>query len=64
MTMQTPPPSTPLIPETAPFSPQQRAWLNGFFAGLLSLDAGATPAPAGAVTLPGDKPTDGDDRNR
>ena len=65
MTMQTPPPSTPLIPETAPFSPEQRAWLNGFFAGLLSLDAGATPAPAGAVTLhgdkQGDKQTDGDD---
>lgn len=33
-----------LIPETAPFSVEQRAWLNGFFAGLLSLDAlpGAT----------------------
>lgn len=28
----------PLIPETAPFSAEQRAWLNGFFAGLLSLD--------------------------
>ncbi len=61
MTMQTPPPATPLIPETAPFSPEQRAWLNGFFAGLLSLDAGSTPAPAGAVTLPADKPADGDD---
>ena len=58
MTMQTPPPSTPLIPETAPFSPEQRAWLNGFFAGLLSLDAGSTPAPAGAVTLPADKQAD------
>ena len=32
-----------LIPETAPFSPEQRAWLNGFFAGLVSLDgAGVT----------------------
>ena len=28
-------------PETAPFSTEQRAWLNGFFAGLLSLDAQA-----------------------
>lgn len=28
----------PLIPETAPFSVEQRSWLNGFFAGLLSLD--------------------------
>ena len=34
---------TSLIPETAPFSPEQRAWLNGFFAGLLSLDAKAAP---------------------
>ena len=28
----------PLIPENAPFTAEQRAWLNGFFAGLLSLD--------------------------
>ncbi|MEQ1716549.1 MAG: (Fe-S)-binding protein, partial [Hyphomicrobium sp.] len=28
----------PLIPETAPFSLEQRSWLNGFFAGLLSID--------------------------
>lgn len=35
--------STSLIPETAPFLPAQRAWLNGFFAGIL---AGAQPAPA------------------
>jgi len=26
----------PLIPETAPFSEAQRAWLNGFIAGLFS----------------------------
>ena len=26
----------PLIPETAPFTPEQRAWLNGFFAGMFS----------------------------
>ena len=53
MTMQSPPPSTPLIPESAPFSPEQRAWLNGFFAGLLSLDANVVPAPADALSLPG-----------
>jgi len=35
-----------VIPETAPFSPEQRAWLNGFFAGLMSLDA-----TAGATVL-------------
>lgn len=28
----------PLIPESAPFSTEQRSWLNGFFAGLMSLD--------------------------
>jgi sulfite reductase (NADPH) flavoprotein alpha-component len=33
-----------LVPETAPFSDEQRAWLNGFFAGLVSLDGfGVTP---------------------
>src|SRR5690349_12676919 len=26
----------PVIPETAPFTQEQRAWLNGFFAGLFS----------------------------
>ena len=30
-TISAPPP----LPETAPFSPAQRAWLNGFFAGLM-----------------------------
>jgi sulfite reductase (NADPH) flavoprotein alpha-component len=40
MTVQTkvPAASEVMIPETAPFSPEQRSWLNGFFAGLLSLD--------------------------
>lgn len=33
----------PMIPENAPFSPEQRAWLNGLLAGLLS---GASPSPA------------------
>lgn len=44
----------PILPETAPFAPNQRAWLNGFFAGLLSVEAipgaaavtGGLPAPA------------------
>ena len=46
------PREVPLIPETAPFSKEQRAWLNGFFAGVLSLDvAQATQlgAPAAAA---------------
>jgi len=65
MTMQTPPPATPLIPESAPFSPEQRAWLNGFFAGLLSLDPNVTPAPAGTNPLQAERKEgpldDGDD---
>jgi sulfite reductase (NADPH) flavoprotein alpha-component len=28
----------PTLPETAPFNPGQRAWLNGFFAGLVTLN--------------------------
>jgi sulfite reductase (NADPH) flavoprotein alpha-component len=40
----------PCLPESAPFSPEQRAYLNGFLAGLFSRtaapDAAATPAPA------------------
>ena len=34
----------PVIPDNAPFTPEQRAWLNGFFAGLFSRGSG----PAGA----------------
>jgi len=40
-------PAAPLIPETAPFTPEQRAWLNGFFAGLLG--AAGAPVPAAEV---------------
>lgn len=57
----------PVIPETAPFSDGQRAWLNGFFAGLLSLDAASATAlsaegllPGGGVPAVGDG-DDGDD---
>jgi len=44
MSQNLPSPLSPLVPETAPFSDEQRAWLNGFFAGLISLDgSGITP---------------------
>jgi sulfite reductase (NADPH) flavoprotein alpha-component len=36
------PSSVDLVPESAPFSQEQRAWLNGFFAGLVSLDGTIT----------------------
>jgi sulfite reductase (NADPH) flavoprotein alpha-component len=32
-----------LIPESAPFSPEQRIWLNGLFAGMISLEESVTP---------------------
>jgi sulfite reductase (NADPH) flavoprotein alpha-component len=43
-----PPPQPPsLLPESAPFTPEQRAWLNGFFAGLISVDGNpVTPLSA------------------
>ncbi|HEX9046720.1 MAG TPA: sulfite reductase subunit alpha [Verrucomicrobiae bacterium] len=39
-------PVLPYIPETAPFTPEQRAWLNGFLAGLFShVPNGGGPLP-------------------
>jgi sulfite reductase (NADPH) flavoprotein alpha-component len=41
-----------LIPETAPFTPEQRTWLNGLFAGLISLESTPTPlSPEQAARL-------------
>ncbi|MFT4275999.1 MAG: sulfite reductase subunit alpha [Rhodopseudomonas sp.] len=44
MSPNLPPPIPSLIPDTAPFSEEQRAWLNGFFAGLVSLDGNGVTA--------------------
>jgi sulfite reductase (NADPH) flavoprotein alpha-component len=52
------------IPEDAPFSEEQRAWLNGFFAGLLSnlpADRGMPFLPAAADPAFRDPMADGDD---
>ncbi len=60
MNQITPPPRIEIIPATAPFSEGQRSWLNGFLAGMLSLD-GSTPLSPGqndAVLSPAG---DGDD---
>jgi sulfite reductase (NADPH) flavoprotein alpha-component len=43
MTQTTVSPIRTLIPENAPFTAEQRTWLNGLFAGLLSLDGAVTP---------------------
>jgi sulfite reductase (NADPH) flavoprotein alpha-component len=60
----------PLVPENAPFSQEQRAWLNGFFAGLLSMDGGVQALSRDAATallgspLPGESqpaPTEEED---
>ena len=42
----------PMLPETAPFSPAQRAWLNGFFAGVFGLQNGAAANGAAAQWPP------------
>ncbi len=34
---------TPVLPPSAPFSPEQRAYLNGFLAGVFGLDGAARP---------------------
>jgi sulfite reductase (NADPH) flavoprotein alpha-component len=43
MTQNAASPIPTLIPDSAPFTVEQRTWLNGFFAGLLSLDGGVNP---------------------
>ncbi|MGA8170369.1 MAG: sulfite reductase subunit alpha [Methylocystis sp.] len=44
MNQITPAPQLDLIPEAAPFSPEQRAWLSGFFAGFSSPNGGTITA--------------------
>ena len=50
-----PPAPVSLLPESAPFTPSQRAWLNGFFAGLLTPGVMAAPvepvAPKSKLTV-------------
>ena len=40
-----------LIPDNAPFSPAQRAWLDGFFAGVLGIEESVTPNPERATAV-------------
>ena len=46
MSMTPWPPIPSFIPESAPFSPEQRTWLNGLFAGLFGLEGRITPLSA------------------
>src|SRR5262245_42493673 len=64
MTMAPRPPVLELIPESAPFTAEQRTWLNGFFAGVLSLEgAGVTALSAAesAALMPAPAPKGADD---
>ncbi|MEL6107509.1 MAG: sulfite reductase subunit alpha [Planctomycetota bacterium] len=51
--------TTSFIPESAPFNEEQRAWLNGFFAGMIGLQSGVDPAVAAGLAgvTPGTLPT-------
>jgi sulfite reductase (NADPH) flavoprotein alpha-component len=62
MTQSLSPPFPALVPDNAPFSPEQRAWLNGFFAGLVMLDgAGVTAlSPEQSAALMPSAPADED----
>jgi len=44
--------SVPVIPESAPFTPEQRAYLNGFLAGLCSRGSVATAPRQASATIP------------
>jgi len=46
------PPIPSFLPENAPFSPEQRAWLNGLFAGTFGLEGGVTPLSKMDVARP------------
>ena len=55
MSMTPRPPLPSFIPESAPFTPEQRTWLNGLFAGLFGLEEGVTPLSSAEVAklIPG-----------
>jgi sulfite reductase (NADPH) flavoprotein alpha-component len=56
MTHNPPPPKLSLLPESAPFTPEQRAWLDGFFVAALGLNENgitALPPQDGAALMAG-----------
>lgn len=44
----------PVLPPSAPFDEAQRAWLNGFLAGVFGMDGGAVAARGSAVGFAAD----------
>src|SRR3954464_5190646 len=57
MSVQSTSAPTFVIPENAPFTPEQRVWLSGFFAAALAPHAvGVTPFSAGAASAVGAAP--------
>ncbi len=63
MTHNLPPAKLSLLPDTAPFTPEQRAWLDGFFVAALGLndDGIAAPAPQQGTALMAAMAADADD---
>ena len=55
------PPLKTIVPENAPFSAEQRVWLNGFFAGLLEGDVSALSPQDASALLSGISNTSEDD---
>jgi sulfite reductase (NADPH) flavoprotein alpha-component len=63
------PPIPSFLPENAPFTPEQRVWLDGLFAGLFGLEGGVTPLSKqdvarllpGLVEAPEETPEEVDD---
>jgi sulfite reductase (NADPH) flavoprotein alpha-component len=53
MTLPVNPSPAIFLPDNAPFTPEQRSWLNGFFAGLVALD-GAAAIPLASMA-PGEQ---------
>jgi sulfite reductase (NADPH) flavoprotein alpha-component len=63
------PPIPSFLPESAPFTPEQRAWLDGLFAGVFGLQGGVTPLSKqdvakllpGLIDAPDEVPVEADD---
>jgi sulfite reductase (NADPH) flavoprotein alpha-component len=48
--------TVPVLPESAPFTQAQRAWLNGFFAGVMSLELSSSAPAATTNAMPAVEP--------